>query len=164
MSRLVLVVRQPRTQLQEALCARTWELGKLLDEIDCTVLEEQDSNNADWQSATHTWRAKATAPAVLAPHMDSNYLAWTATVEWSNERFQSRWQVEPHAVKKSLVCSAEVNMADALRGRGTRLSIDFNIEGLDGRLGIKTLANQVVSVNWRKLVDAAVKSIESGKS
>ncbi len=41
MSRFILVVRQPRARLHEALCSRTWELGGLLDEIDTVVLEEQ---------------------------------------------------------------------------------------------------------------------------
>lgn len=162
MSRFFLVVRQPRARVHEALCAGTWKLGALLDEIDSVVLEEHCETNDGWQSATHLWRAKANVPAVLAPHMDSDYFAWTATVEWSDRDYQSRWQIEPHAVKESLACSAEVNMIDALGGRGTRLSIEFNIEGLDGRRGFKTLANQIVSTNWRKLVDAAVRSIGTG--
>ncbi len=154
-SRSQLFVRQPRERLRDVLVARTWELAELLDEIESVELEARRGEDGIVRSATHRWRARADVPAVLAPHLDADYFAWTATVEWRTDSFASRWRIEPHAVRESLLLSADVSLEPAIGGRGSRVAIEATIDGLDGRKGIESIAYRIVLVNWRKLVEAA---------
>lgn len=160
-SRTVIVVRQPREHLQAVLVERTWELAQFLDEIEAAELREMDSSDAEAQSAIHAWRAKANVPALLAPHMDADYFGWTAMVAWSADNFSSRWRIEPHALKDSLSCAADVTLTEALGGRATRVHIDADIRGLAGRQGAETIAYRVLLVNWQKLVAAAARKLDT---
>jgi hypothetical protein len=148
--------------MRDVLYGRTWELAAYLDGIESAVLEDECVTEDSRLQAVHTWRAKANVPPLLAPHINVDYLAWTALVEWSATDFTSRWRIEPHALKERFWCEADVTLLEALGGRGTRVSIILDIGDLDGRRGIETLAYQIVSVNLRKLVDAAVRKIETG--
>jgi hypothetical protein len=155
-----LIVRQPRDRLHQVLVARTWELGTHLDDIDSVDLIEQRTAATGVNSARHLWRAKPRVPPLLAPHIDDDRFRWTAIVEWNDGDYESRWRVEPQAVREALSCSASVTLGEALGGRGTRVTIDTSIEGLDGHKGIHTIAYRIVLVNWQKLVDAAVRMLE----
>jgi hypothetical protein len=161
---LLLVVTHPRARMRDALVARTWELAAFLDEIHSAVLDREECIGAQRVCATHTWRAGVNVPAALAPHLDSDYFAWTAVVEWSRTGFDSRWRVVPHALRESLVCTAEVQLREALGGAGTRVCVDVDIQGLGGRRGVETLAYRVVTTNWVKLVDAAARRLQAGVS
>lgn len=158
--KFLLVVPHPRTRLRDVLCARTWELAAFLDDIDSAVLEAEESIGAARVSATHTWRAGVNVPAMLVPHLDADYFAWTAVVEWSRNSFDSRWRIVPHALRESLWCTARVVLLEALGGAGTRVCIEVDIVGLDGRRGVETLAYRIVETNWRKLVDAAARHLD----
>lgn len=160
-SRTVLVVRQPRKHLQAVLVERTWELARFLDDIETAELREINSSDAAAQSAIHAWRAKANVPALLLPHMDADYFGWTATVAWSADSFISRWRIEPHALRDSLSCAADVTLTEALGGRATRVAFDADIRGLAGKQGAKMIAYQVMLVHWQKLVEAAARKLET---
>ncbi len=152
-SRSMLIVKHPRDRVHEVLVERTWELAALLDDIDSAVLTDQ-SNAEPRRSATHEWRAKASVPPLLAPHIDDDYFRWTATVEWTDNEFQSLWRIEPHAVRESIDCTATVELEDAMGGRATRVSLDVAINGLGSRMGVETIAYRIVQTNWQKLVMA----------
>lgn len=159
-TRTILMVRQPRERLHAVLVERTWELVQYLDEIEVAELAEQSSGNAESRFATHVWRAKANVPPLLAPHFDTDYFSWTAVVEWNANEFGSRWRIEPHALRESLTCAADVTLNEALGGRATRVAIDVEIAGLDGRRGVETIAYRIVLVNWQKLVEAATRKLD----
>lgn len=159
--RSVIVVRQRREHLQEVLVERTWELAQFIDEIETAELREICSSDTEAQSAAHAWRAKANVPALLSPHIDADYFGWTAVVAWSASNFTSRWRIEPHALRDTLYCAADVTLSEALGGRATRVAIDTDIRGLAGRQGAETIAHRVVLVNWQKLVEAAAHKLET---
>ena len=158
-ARSMLVVRQPRERLRAALVERTWELARFLDEIESAELVGQGPSGSKLRSATHVWRAKASVPALLAPHIDSDYLSWTAEVRWNEDDFGSRWRIEPHALRESLSCSADVALSEAMGGRATRVAVAIEFHGLDNRRGVETIAYRIVQVNWQKLVEAAVRKL-----
>jgi hypothetical protein len=158
-SRSTLMVKHPRERLRAVLVERTWELAGFIDDIELAELVEISSGGSKSQSATHVWRAKASVPALLAPHIDSDYFSWTAVVQWNEDDFGSRWRIEPHALKESLSCSADVALNEAMGGRATRVAIELGLHGLDGRRGVETIAYRIVMVNWQKLVEAAVRKL-----
>lgn len=157
-ARTTLMVRHGREALQEALVARTWELAEFLEEIDHVELTAHSSATVPC-TATHVWRARANVPDILAPHVDADHLSWTAIVEWGEQPFASRWQILPHALRESVSCVADVNLLPALGGSATRMTIDVELRGLDGRRGIESVAQRLVQMNWQKLVEAASRKV-----
>ena len=156
-SRSKLIVKHPRNLLQTILVARTWELGRHMEEISSVTLDLESSS-----SARHTWRAKPEVPALLAPHVDDHHFSWTAEVQWDSDTFESSWRIEPHALRESLSCTAQVELKEALGGRATQIAFHAELNGLDGRKGIETIAYHILQTNWKKLVDAAQREIEAG--
>jgi len=157
----VLIVKQPRERLQTALVERTWELAQFLDDIEIAELMEQSSSNADVRTAVHVWRAKTNVPSLLEPYIDADHFSWTALVAWSANDFGSRWSIEPHALRDTMSCAANVTLTTALGGQATQVAIDVDIGGLDGRQGAETIAYRIVLVNWQKLVAAAARKLET---
>lgn len=154
----ILMVKQPRERLRAVLVERTWELASHLDEIEVAELIEHRVDD-DVQTARHVWRAKPNVPALLAPHIDADHFSWTAVVTSSADSFGSSWRIEPHALRETLSCAANVTLDQALGGRATRVAIELGIVGLDGRKGVETIAYRIVLMNWQKLVDAATRKL-----
>jgi hypothetical protein len=64
-------------------------------------------------------------------------------------------------LRQTLSCDGIVTLSEAVGGRGTRVAIDTNIDGLNDQQGVETIAYRIVLVNWQKLVEAAVRRLES---
>ena len=160
-NRSKLLVMQPRDRLHTVLITRTWELAEFLDDIASVEFIQQETIDTRSRSASHVWRAKATVPPLLAPHMNIDHFKWTATVRWNDDDYESRWRIEPHALRQTLSCDGIVTLSEAVGGRGTRVAIDTNIDGLNDQQGVETIAYRIVLVNWQKLVEAAVRRLES---
>lgn len=158
-TRSKLLVRQPRDRLHTALVTRTWELAEYLDDIASVELVKEDTTDTRSKSARHVWRAKPNVPPMLAPHVTTDHFKWTAIVQWSDGDYESRWRIEPHALRQTLSCAGNVTLSEAIGGRATQVAIDANIEGLNGQQGVETIAYQIVLVNWQKLVEAAVRQL-----
>jgi hypothetical protein len=146
--------------MRDVLCGRAWELAPLLEEIETAVLNADEPVGTGRRATTHTWRAAVNVPAALAPHLDADYFAWTAVVEWSTRTFESRWRILPHALRDTLSCTDEVTLLEALGGAGTRICVEVDIQGLDHRKGLETVAYRIVETNWRKLLEAAVRHLQ----
>jgi hypothetical protein len=157
----MLIVKQSRDRLHSVLVARTWELGAHIDDIESVELLEHRMVESGVSSARHVWRAKPRVPQLLAPHVDADHFRWTAIVEWRDDHYDSRWRIEPHAVRQAVSCSAVVKLGEAIGGRATRINIDASIEGLDGHAGAQAIAYRIVLVNWQRLVEASVRMLES---
>jgi len=158
-NRSKLLVMQPRDRLHTVLVTRTWELGEFLDDIATVEFIQQDTIDTRSRSASHVWRAKANVPPLLAPHVNIEHFKWTATVQWSDDNYESRWRIEPHALRQTLSCDGIVTLSEAVGGRATQVAIDTNIDGLNDQQGIETIAYRIVLVNWQKLVEAAVRRL-----
>ena len=160
-NRSKLLVMQPRDRLHTVLVTRTWELAEFLDDIASVEFIRQETLDGRSRSASHVWRAKADVPPLLAPHVNIDHFKWTATVQWSEDDYESRWRIEPHALRQTLSCDGIVTLSEAVGGRATRVAIDTNIEGLNDQQGVESIAYRIVLVNWQKLVEAAVRRLES---
>lgn len=159
----ILIVRQPRDRVHSVLVARTWEIAAHIDDIESVELVEHRTVDSGVNSARHVWRAKPSVPKLLAPHVDADHFRWTAIVEWRDDDYDSRWRIEPHAVRQEVSCCASVKLSEAIGGRATRITIDTSIEGLDGQTGVQAIAYRIVLVNWQKLVEASVRMMESNQ-
>jgi hypothetical protein len=160
--RTVIVVMLPRDRLWEALCERTCDLARYLDNIESVELKSKETTPTGLIRCVHFWRARANVPSVLAPHIDTNFLEWTGRTEWRVNEYESRWVVEPRFMKDSVLCEAIMNFSPAIGGRGTRLDLQLEVLGVQGLAGFQTITNTVLTTHFRKLVEAATRLIEDG--
>ena len=158
--RTTIVVMQPREKLWEALCDRTCDIVPFLDNIESAQLQSKEVTAAGHVRCVHVWRARVDMPTILAPHLNADLLEWTGCTEWRIEEFESRWVVKPHFMKQSVLCEALMKFTPAVAGRGTRIGIELEINGLGEIGGFQTIANPVITTYFRKLADAASRLIE----
>ena len=157
----VIVVMQPRDLLGKALCERTIELARYLEDIESAELLSKETAPNGLIRQVHFWRARANVPALLAPHVNAQFLEWTGRVEWQARTYKSRWVVEPKFMKKSALCEATINFSPAVGGKGTRLDLQLEVVGTPGFAGLQTITKTILTGHFRKLVDAATQLIES---
>ncbi|HVJ41989.1 MAG TPA: hypothetical protein VM639_10845 [Dongiaceae bacterium] len=158
----VIVVMQPRDPLWQALCERTCDLARYLEDIESAELVSRETTPKGLTRHVHFWRARANVPAILAPHIDASFLAWTGKIEWQANDYKSRWIVEPQFMKEAVLCEAVMDFSPAVGGRGTRLDLQLEIMGLQRPLGFQTIMKTILTTHFRKLVGAATQLIEAG--
>lgn len=158
--RMVMVAMQPRERLREALCERTCDLVRYLDDIESAELKSREITPQGLVRCVHFWRARVNVPAVLAPHFDTPLLEWTGRTEWRASDYESRWVVEPRVMKDSALCEGIMRLAPAMGGKGTRIDLDLAIADVEGPAGFRVIARSILSTHFRKLVSAATRLIE----
>jgi len=161
---LVVVVTQPAEAVHRILCERSDELVRWLTGIDAVALKSRETTADGSVHCVQSWRARANVPPVLAAHIDGAFLEWLARTEWRPGECESRWTIEPRFLKISARCQARVRCVAALGGRGTRVSIEFDLVGLERLTGVGTLTRAILSTHFRKLVEAAARLAESERT
>lgn len=161
--RTVIVVKHPPDPLWDALCERTCDLAAYLDDIESAELKSREATSEGLIRCVHTWRAGIDVPPVLAAHIDSDVLEWTARTEWRAGQYESRWTIEPEFMNGSALCEAMLRFSPAIGGRGTRLGLELDIVGIERSVGYRTITSAFLTTHFRKLVDAAASLIEKGR-
>jgi hypothetical protein len=159
MERIVVMVMHPRERVWDALCERTCELAPWLEHIEHAELLSRETADDGLVRCVHAWRARADLPALLAPHVDKGLLQWTGRTEWRIDEFESRWVVEPLSMNGAALCEGIMRFSPAVGGKGTRVDLDLALVGVPGKGGVRSLTGTILSTHFRKLVDAASKSI-----
>jgi hypothetical protein len=157
---MVMVVMHPRERMWDALCERTCELAPYLEHIERAELKSRQTTTQGLVRCVHDWRARANVPAILAPHIDSGLLEWTARTEWWANKYESRWVVEPRSLKDSALCEGTMRFSPAVGGKGTRIDLDLTVMSAQPTVGLQTLTSTILSTHFRKLVDAASRLID----
>jgi len=160
MERIVMVVMHPRKRVWDALCERTCELAPYLEHIESAELKSRETTNQGLIRCVHVWRARANVPAILAHHIDTGLLEWTGRTEWRANAYESRWVVEPRSMKDSALCEGTMRFSPAVGGKGTRVDLDLAIVVAQPTAGWQMITRTILSVHFRKLVDAASRLLE----
>jgi hypothetical protein len=152
--RAFVVVLQPREKLQEVLCGRTCELAPHLEHIESAepILRQEDGGRI---TCVHAWRARANVSGVLRHHIDRGLLEWICRIERDAAGFDSRWTIEPRALRDSPLCVGHLRLTPAAGGRGTRIALDLEIVAVQPSAGWRTLTQAILTTHFRKLIDAA---------
>jgi len=159
MERIVMMVMHPRERVWDSICERTCELAPYLEHIEHAQLLSRETADSGLVRCVHAWRARGNLPALLAPHVDKGLLAWTGRTEWFVDAYESRWVVEPVSMKGAALCEGMMRFSPAVGGRGTRVDLDLELSGTPASLGMRTLTSSILSTHFRKLVDAAARSL-----
>jgi hypothetical protein len=152
--RAFIVVMHPREQLRDVLCDRTCELVPHLEHIASAepILRRNEGGRI---ISVQAWRARANVSGVLRHHIDRGLLEWICRIERGAEDFDSRWTIEPRALRESPLCVGALDLAPAAGGRGTRIALELEIVAMQPSAGWRTLTQAILTTHFRKLIDAA---------
>ncbi|HSN19982.1 MAG TPA: hypothetical protein VLS49_04850 [Usitatibacter sp.] len=157
--RLVLVAPRARDLMWDALCNRACELPPLLEhEVTAQALAGAPSEDGVVRR-DHRWSARPNVPAILAPHIDSEYLEWTCRTEWRPRDYRSRWTIEPAFLRESALCEVTMDFQPAIGGRGTRIAIALDLEALRAPAAVRTITARILATHFRMLVEAAARLV-----
>ena len=163
--RTVIVVMHPRDQIWDALCERTCDLARYLDEIESAELKSRETTPEGLIRCVHFWRARVNVPPFLAPHIvDTGFLEWTARTEWLPADYKSRWIIEPQFMKASTLCNVNMSFSPAIGGKGTRLDLQLEVQDAQSLAGLHVITKSVVNNLFQKLVEATTRLIEDKAS
>jgi hypothetical protein len=154
---LMLVVMQPAAPLMELLCEHTCDLARELAYVDSAHLLTRRVTREGLVICQQRWRARASVPTLLQPHIEVGLLDWTLTFEREPGASECRWRAESAAVQVPGRCHGTITMAPAVGGRGTRVVLQGDFAATNE--GLRTLFGALLARHWRSLTEAAARRV-----
>ncbi len=155
--KLMLVVMQAPAPMMQALCDHTCELACEFDHVDSARVISRRITPEGRVVCVQRWRARATVPALLQPHLEDGLLDWTLTLERQIGALAFRWQAESAAVQVPGHCHGTLELSPAVGGRGTRIDLQCHVVATNE--GLRTIFGSLLAGHWRSLVDAAARRV-----
>lgn len=150
---LTLVVMQPLAPVMEALCEHTCELAHGLEHVASARVLSRHTEPDGATICRQRWRAHATVPALLQPHLEDGLLDWTLTLQRTPGTPECHWHAESAAVQVPGRCHGTLRFAPAAGGRGTRIHLHSDFAA--SHAGLRTIFGSLLAQHWRSLADAA---------
>ncbi len=154
---MVLVVMHPREHVRDVLCERTHELAPFMAHIESATLISRHTVKPDLVCCVHQWLARPNVPALLAHHVDKDFLEWHARTEWRTGEFENRWSVAPKSLGDQALCRGTMGFTSAVGGRGTRIELELELLAPQQTAALRTFSRAMLSLHFRKLGEAAAR-------
>ncbi|HEX4235535.1 MAG TPA: hypothetical protein VH041_14665 [Caldimonas sp.] len=151
--KLALVVMAAPTAMVDALCNHTCDLAPAIEHVQSAQLVSRHIDRDGMIVCVQRWRAKASVPALLRPHLETSLLDWTLTFERRPGSFDCRWHAESAARQLPGRCHGTLEFRAAIAGRATRIDLRCDLPATNE--GLQTIFARLLAQHWRKLVDAA---------
>jgi hypothetical protein len=155
--KFALVAMAPPAAMMDALCDRTCELAREIAHVRSARLVSRRIDGEGFIVCVQRWRAEASVPALLRPHLEDSLLEWTLTFARRLGALDCRWHAESSARRLPGHCRGTLQARPAVGGRGTR--IDLCCEFPAGNEGLRTIFARLAAQHWRSLADAAVRRV-----
>jgi len=155
--RLALVVMAPPAAIAEAICERTCELAGGLAHVQSAELASRHVDADGRVVSVQRWRAKASVPALLRPHLEESLLDWTLTFERLPGALDCRWHAQSAARQLPHRCRGTMQFLPAIGGRATR--IDLRCEFAAANEGLRTIFGRLLAEHWRSIAEAAARRL-----
>jgi hypothetical protein len=113
------------------------------------------------------WRASRQIPAAIRTMLKIDDISWIDRNSWDPATDTCSWSVEPKFLSGHIVCSGNTAFAEAMGGRGTRVTFAGGLElgpGVLGALGsmesaaagfVESIVTLIIPRNLRAVVEAA---------
>lgn len=153
--KLAFVVMAPPAAMVDALCDRTCDLAGDIEHVESARLVRRHIDADGLVVSVQRWRAEASVPALLRPHLEESLLDWTLTVERRLGAFECRWHAESAARQLPGRCHGTLGFGPAIGGRATR--IDLRCDFPTANEGLRAIFERLVAQHWRSLAEAAAR-------
>ncbi|MEO7937048.1 MAG: hypothetical protein ABIR55_00330 [Burkholderiaceae bacterium] len=153
----MLVVMQAPAPMFEALCEHTCALAPALEHVESAHVVSRHVSPDGLVVCVQRWRARATVPQLLQPHLEDGLLDWTLTFERQLGTHACRWHADSAAIQVPGHCHGTLELTSAAGGRGTR--IDLHCDFAVTHEGLRTIFGSLLARHWRGLADAAARHV-----
>lgn len=153
--KLALVAMAPPAAMIDALCDRTCDLAGALAHVQSARVVSRSIDADGLVVCVQRWRARASVPALLRPHLEESLLDWTLTFERRLGALDCTWHAESPARQLAGHCRGSLEARPAIGGRASR--IDLHCEFATTNEGLRTIFARLLAQHWRSLVDAAAR-------
>jgi hypothetical protein len=165
--RSVVVLKRPREELWTVMRDHLPEFAGSVADIEEVRQIERRLESAGLVHIANEWRARQQIPAAIRALLKVDEISWTDRNRWDAESGICFWSIEPHFLPGSIACSGETAFADAMGGRGSRVTFTGTLElrqGLLGGLGgmeslvtgfVESVVGAVIPRNLRAVAEAA---------
>ena len=153
--KLTLVVMAAPTAMVEALCDRTCDLADRLEHVASARLVSRRIDADGLVVCVQRWRARASVPALLRPHLEESLLDWTLTFERRLGALECRWHAESAARQLPGRCHGTLDFRPAIAGRATRIDLRCDVPATSE--GLRAIFERLLAQHWRSLADAAAR-------
>lgn len=153
--KLALVAMTPPAAMIDALCERTCDLASALAHVRSAHVVSRSIDADGLVVCVQCWRARASVPALLRPHLEESLLDWTLTFERRLGALECSWHAESAARQLAGNCRGTLAARPAIGGRATR--IDLRCDFATTNEGLRTIFARLLAQHWRSLVDAAAR-------
>jgi len=154
--KLTLVAMAPPAAMIATLCDRTCDLAGAIAHVQSARVVSRKIDGEGLVVCVQRWRARASVPPLLRPHLEESLLDWTLTFERRLGALDCRWHAESAARQLPGDCRGSVEAQPAIGGRATR--IDLSCEFPAANEGLRTIFARLLAQHWRSLVDAAARA------
>lgn len=155
--KLTLVVMAPPAAMADAFCDRTCDLAHSVEHVESAELVSRNVDADGRVVCVQRWRARASVPALLRPHLEPSLLDWTLTLERRPGALDCRWHAQSAARQLPGRCRGTIEFSPAIGGRATR--IDLRCEFPAVSEGLRTILERLLAQHWRSVADAAQASL-----
>ncbi len=160
-ARTIVVARVPCKVIWHVMRDRMEELASYLPDIERIESQSRETRGDGILKVVSLWRARPNLPPLIASNLKHEVLEWTDRADWREAELETHWQIEPHFLSRQTEYSGTTRFAEALGGKGTRLTFEVDVMDLNDSKGIGSIVTTIIQRNFRELVGAATRLAEA---
>ena len=165
--RTVVVLKRPQQELWINMRDHLADFAERLADIESVRQIERTIDADGVICIVNEWSVQQTLPAGLSTMLKLDRFRWTDRNRWNEANRVCSWRIEPLAFGEHIACSGDTHFADAMGGRGTRITLAGELDikpSLLGALGsvgpmlssfIESIATTIIPRNLRAVAEAA---------
>jgi hypothetical protein len=166
--RSLVVLKRPQHEMWEIMRDHLVEFAGQVADIQ-EVSQISRSEQADGTvHIVNQWRARQQVPAALRSMLKIDEFGWIDRNVWDATTGISSWTIEPGFLREHIACSGETAFAEAMAGRGTRITFSGELDLKPGALGalgsmelmvtgfLESVVTTIIPRNLRSVAEAAV--------
>lgn len=165
--RSVVVLKRPRHELWMIMRDHLADFAGNLADIEAVRQIGRETGSPEVVRIANEWRARQQIPAPLRALLKVEQISWIDRNAWDAATGICSWTIEPNVFAGHIACSGQTTFADAMGGRGTRITFSGELDlkpGLLGALGsleqtvsgfIETIVTTIIPRNLRAVAEAA---------
>ena len=165
--RSIVVLKRPRDELWTIMRDHLPEFASSVADIEEVREVERRPESQNLVHIVNEWRARQQIPPPIRTMLKLDDISWIDRNRWHTETGICSWSIEPNFLADFIACSGETAFAEAMGGRGSRVTFTGTLElrpGLLGALGsvepvisgfVESIVGAVIPHNLRAVVEAA---------
>jgi hypothetical protein len=165
--RSVVVLKRPQRELWTIMRDHLPEFARSVADIEQVREIERRAESQSLVHIVNEWRARQQIPAPIRTMLKIDDVSWIDRNRWDSETGICSWSIEPKFLAESIACSGETAFAEAMGGRGSRVTFAGTLELRPGLLSafggmesvisgfVETIVGTIIPRNLRAVVETA---------